>query len=129
MYRVDFMENIFFHFLFERNLFNNLDCMTYCIIIYILHTQVNMSTWLFARCNYCFTRLQVSNPSSTGLMSKCEYILNQIFVCDTFMESKLVSLVHRRKVACLSIFNRIHFGEYAKELYNLHPSVPSFFGQ
>ncbi|CAH2268441.1 jg16873 [Pararge aegeria aegeria] len=33
--------------------------------------------------------------------------------------SRLQSLEHRRKVACLAVFYKIHFGECAQELFDL----------
>ncbi|CAH2217778.1 jg19661 [Pararge aegeria aegeria] len=40
--------------------------------------------------------------------------------------NKLQSLEHRRKVACLSVFYRIYFGEYAQELFDLVPPSPFY---
>ena len=40
------------------------------------------------------------------------------------VEAKLQSLEHRRKVACLSVFFRIHFEECVAALYDLVPSSP-----
>ena len=42
------------------------------------------------------------------------------------VETKLQSLAHRRKVACLSVFYRLHFGECAQELHELIPPAPFF---
>ncbi|CAH2210118.1 jg14194 [Pararge aegeria aegeria] len=39
---------------------------------------------------------------------------------------KLKSLEHRRKVACLSVFYRIYFGECAQELFDLVPPSPFY---
>lgn len=43
---------------------------------------------------------------------------------DALVESKLQSLEHRRRVASLSVFYRLHFGECASELHNLIPPSP-----
>ncbi|KAF9822784.1 hypothetical protein SFRURICE_019474 [Spodoptera frugiperda] len=43
---------------------------------------------------------------------------------DALVEAWLQSLEHRRKVASLSVFYRIHFGECAGELHNLIPPSP-----
>lgn len=40
------------------------------------------------------------------------------------MEAKFQNLDHRWKVAYLSVFNRIYFGECKQELYNLVPLSP-----
>ncbi|XP_049886813.1 uncharacterized protein LOC126381362 [Pectinophora gossypiella] len=40
------------------------------------------------------------------------------------VEAKLHSLDHRRKVACLSVFYRLYFGECAQELHRLIPPSP-----
>lgn len=45
---------------------------------------------------------------------------------DTMVEAKLLSLEHRRKVASLSVFYRIHFGECAMELHELVPPSPFY---
>jgi len=39
-------------------------------------------------------------------------------------ETKIQSLEHRRKVACLAIFYRLHFGECSQELHDLIPPSP-----
>lgn len=45
---------------------------------------------------------------------------------DILTDKKLQSLEHRRKVACLSVFYRIHFGECSKALFDLvKPFLPS----
>ena len=43
---------------------------------------------------------------------------------DRLVETKLQSLEHRRRVASLSVFYRLHFGECATELHNLIPPSP-----
>ena len=43
---------------------------------------------------------------------------------DALVEKRLQSLAHRRKVAGLSVFYRMHFGECALELHNLIPPSP-----
>ncbi|CAH2226404.1 jg26617 [Pararge aegeria aegeria] len=40
--------------------------------------------------------------------------------------NKLKSLEHRRKVACLSVFYGIYFGECAQELFDLVPLSPFY---
>lgn len=42
------------------------------------------------------------------------------------LDAKLHSLAHRRKVACLSVFYRLYFGECAQELHDLIPSAPFY---
>ncbi|KAJ8703853.1 hypothetical protein PYW07_013147 [Mythimna separata] len=43
---------------------------------------------------------------------------------DALVESRLQSLEHRRRVASLSVFYRLHFEECASELHNLIPPSP-----
>ncbi|CAH2216719.1 jg26030 [Pararge aegeria aegeria] len=45
---------------------------------------------------------------------------------NSLTQAKLHSLQHRRNVACLSVFYRIYFGEYAQELHNLVPPSPFY---
>ncbi|CAH2226749.1 jg805, partial [Pararge aegeria aegeria] len=45
---------------------------------------------------------------------------------DDLANKKLKSLEHRRKVACLSVFYRIYFGECAQELFDLVPPSPFY---
>ncbi|KAJ2947549.1 hypothetical protein O0L34_g17337 [Tuta absoluta] len=42
------------------------------------------------------------------------------------VDTKLHSLAHRRKVACLSVFYRLYFGECAQELHDLVPPAPFY---
>ena len=42
------------------------------------------------------------------------------------VNAKLHSLTHRRKVACLSVFYRLYFGECAQELHDLIPPAPFY---
>ena len=42
------------------------------------------------------------------------------------VDAKLHSLAHRRKVACLSVFYRLYFGECAQELHYLIPPAPFY---
>ncbi|RVE49051.1 hypothetical protein evm_006297 [Chilo suppressalis] len=46
---------------------------------------------------------------------------------DALCRAKLQSLEHRRKVASLSVFYRLHFGECAEELHELIPPAPFYY--
>ncbi|XP_046976467.1 uncharacterized protein LOC124542575 [Vanessa cardui] len=45
---------------------------------------------------------------------------------DQTLVTKLQTLEHRRKVACLSVFYKIYFGECAQELFDLVPPSPFY---
>ncbi|XP_046976458.1 uncharacterized protein LOC124542564 [Vanessa cardui] len=45
---------------------------------------------------------------------------------DQTLVTKLQTLAHRRKVACLSVFYKIYFGEWAQELFDLVPPSPFY---
>ena len=45
---------------------------------------------------------------------------------EALCNAKLQTLDHRRKVACLSVFYRIYFGECAQELFDLVPPSPFY---
>ncbi|XP_045499434.1 uncharacterized protein LOC123697060 [Colias croceus] len=42
----------------------------------------------------------------------------------SLLSGKLYTLEHRRKIACLSVFYRLHFGECGTELHHLIPPSP-----
>ena len=46
---------------------------------------------------------------------------------EKLVKAKLQSLEHRRKVASLSVFYKLHFGECAMELHNLIPPSPFYY--
>ena len=71
------------------------------------------------------TRICVMTQLNTTLTSwrrsrierRAKRLINDV----ALVEKRLQSLAHRRKVAGLSVFYRIHFGECALELHNLIP--------
>ena len=67
------------------------------------------------------------NGSAKHQLDALEYIerrAKKLINDDALVEVRLQSLEHRRKVASLSVFYRIHFGECAGELHNLIPPSP-----
>ena len=50
-----------------------------------------------------------------------------IYGDDKLVDAKLHSLAHRRKIACLSFFYRLYFGECAQVLHDLIPPAPFYY--
>jgi hypothetical protein len=73
---------------------------------------------------YCCHLWDGSAKYQLAALDSVERRAHRLFGNDSTLKSKLQSLEHRRRVACLSVFYRIHFGECAQELHNLIPPSP-----
>ncbi|KAJ8731368.1 hypothetical protein PYW07_004532 [Mythimna separata] len=73
---------------------------------------------------YCSHLWDGSAKYQLDALESIERRAKKIIGNDALVESKLQSLGHRRRVAGLSVFYRLHFGECAQELHNLIPSSP-----
>lgn len=54
-----------------------------------------------------------------GALDSVELKANRLIRNDPFMELKILNLDYRRKVACLTVFYWIHFGECAQEIFKI----------
>ncbi|XP_045491040.1 uncharacterized protein LOC123690909 [Colias croceus] len=68
-----------------------------------------------------------SAKTHLGALDSIERRACRIIADPSLIRSKLQSLDHRRQVACLSVFYKIHFGECAYELHHLIPPSPFFY--
>ena len=73
---------------------------------------------------YCSHLWDGSARYQLDALESIEKRAKRIIGNDKLVESKLQSLEHRRRVASLSVFYRLHFGECATELHNLIPPSP-----
>ena len=73
---------------------------------------------------YCSHLWDGSARYQLDALESIEKRAKRIIGNDRLVETKLLSLEHRRRVASLSVFYRLHFGECATELHNLIPPSP-----
>lgn len=73
---------------------------------------------------YCSHLWDGSARYQLDALESIERRAKRIIGDDALVESRLQSLEHRRRVASLSVFYRLHFGECALELHNLIPPSP-----
>ncbi|XP_045508843.1 uncharacterized protein LOC123704508 [Colias croceus] len=73
---------------------------------------------------YCSHLWAGSAKTHLGALESMERRACRIIGDPSLIRRGLQSLDHRRQVACLSVFYRIHFGECANELHHLVPSSP-----
>lgn len=73
---------------------------------------------------YCSHLWDGSAKYQLEALESVERRAKRIINDDALTNARLQSLEHRRKVASLSVFYRIHFGECAEELHNLIPPSP-----
>ena len=73
---------------------------------------------------YCSHLWDGSARYQLDALEAIERRARRIISNDALVESRLQSLEHRRRVASLSVFYRLHFGECASELHNLIPPSP-----
>ncbi|KAL0821757.1 hypothetical protein ABMA28_005179 [Loxostege sticticalis] len=75
---------------------------------------------------YCCHLWDGSAKYQLAALDSVERRAKRIIGDNKLVASKLHSLAHRRKVACLSVFYRLYFGECAQELHELIPPSPFF---
>ncbi|XP_063362860.1 uncharacterized protein LOC134651689 [Cydia amplana] len=73
---------------------------------------------------YCCHLWDGSAKYQLAALDSIERRAHRLLGDDPAVKSKLQSLDHRRRVACLSVFYRIHSGECAQELHDLIPPSP-----
>lgn len=73
---------------------------------------------------YCCHLWDGSAKYQLDALDSIERRAKRLVGSDQLFDSKLYSLEHRRRVASLTVFYRLHFGECAQELHDLIPPSP-----
>ena len=73
---------------------------------------------------YCYHLWDGSAKYQLDALESIDRRAKRLIGNDALVASKLQSLEHRRRVASLSVFYRLHFGECATELHELIPPSP-----
>ena len=73
---------------------------------------------------YCCHIWEGSARYQLDALDSIEHRAKRLIGNDILVETNLQTLEHRRRVACLSVFYRLHFGECADVLHDLIPPAP-----
>lgn len=68
----------------------------------------------------------MDRPYQLAALDSVERRARKLIGDDKLVKTKLHSLAHRRRVACLSVFYRLFFGECAFQLHQIIPPSPFY---